>query len=82
MPVVESTVQPLGDAIRCWPVELVYRHKKQSGGSGQYAEVNKARLIDSKYHDVDSSAQQEHAMAPTLAYGLHRRGMATRALEI
>ena len=90
------------------PVELVYTHKKQSGGSGQYAEVKmifeplpagtgvefsdevvggriprefipsvehavvteckrgqvagyevvdfKARLIDGKYHDVDSSA--------------------------
>jgi elongation factor G len=90
------------------PVELVYTHKKQSGGSGQYAEVKmifepkeagegvefsdevvggrvprefipavehailteckrgqvagyevvdfKARLVDGKYHDVDSSA--------------------------
>jgi elongation factor G len=114
------------------PIELVYTHKKQSGGSGQYAEVKmifeplppgsgiefsdeivggrvpreyipsvehaikseskrgqvagyevvdfKARLIDGKYHDVDSSALA-FEIAGRAAFREAHRGSRPKLLE-
>src|SRR5208337_1637336 len=53
-------------------VEIPYTHKKQSGGSGQFAKVT---LVDGAYHDVDSSALAfEIAARAAFREGLQKGG--------